>query len=314
MFLENKTNDVELDFQRKLERKIKDKDLVEHLISFYDKQIEELVVSIFLFHLDGEACLSDEYLTRYSFLLKNEHYLEANHKNRFVKTRDIAKFEMFDVYFEKHFDEIKTDFKDCEAFDKILKDKDDILNEFQKTKNINEIKEHFLKLRKNNFSSRFMDLSTVLFLGVCFSLLYQLGINKTTIGIAFALSITFTFIQSSGYIFETNRFKYKVNKIFPKTFMKSLNFVSSLYMSCYVFATLIMLLGTSLFIANYSSLVFGFEVDYVSEALTFFISSISGYWQFRRAIYEKRYFMTKLLEKKKSKDEMLHFFENINNK
>lgn len=302
MFKKNKNE--EKAFRRNLEKRLKDNHLVEHLISFYDKQIEEMVISLFLYHLNNDVCLSDDYLTRYSFLLKNEHYLEANHRNRFSKTREFSNFDLFELYFERHFEKIKEGMEECDGFEGILNDKKEIMVCFHETKELNEKKENFLKLRKNPILSKFMDVITIMFLGLGFSLLYQIGINNITLSIAVCCGLTFSFIQSSGEYFEKNRFKYKINKIFPKTFVKSINFVSSLYMSLYLLITVFMLVFTAALIAGHANAVFGFENEMISKVSCFLLTLLSGYWQFRKSIYEKRYFMFKNLERRKSRDDI----------
>lgn len=308
---ENNHRDI---FIKKLERKLKDKDLTEHLITFYEKQIEEMVVSLFLYHLNDSVCLSDDYLTKYSFLLKNNHYLEATHKNRLIKTRDISSFELFEETFNHYFDELKKDLVETKNFEKILNDKNEIINEFRKTKHLNEVKSSFLKLRKNFIISKIMDLSTVLFLGICFSLIYQLGLNVITLSIAILFGISFTLIQSSGEYLEKNRFKYNVNKVLPKTFMKSINFISSIYMILYVLGTICLSFITIGMLSKQSHAIFGFENDIISQITIFVISGIASYWEFRKAVYNKRYFMFKDLESKKDKNDIYVFLNYIESK
>lgn len=309
MFEKNK--DAETIFQRKLEKKIKDSDLVAHLTAFYDKQIEEMVISLFLYHLSKNICLSDEFLTKYSFLFRNEHYIEAIHKQRLIKVRDLSKFELFEIYFERHFEDLKTEFEGCENFAQIIDDKNEMIEEFHKTKELNEAKERYLKLRKEPIGSRIMDVCTFLFLGICMSLIYQVGLNSTTISIAVGAAVTFNFIQSAGEYFEKVRFKYRINKILPKTFIKSINAISSIYLTLYLVFTSFILGIITFSIAMQADIVFGFEQEYIGEVIAFCVSYLAGYWQFRKAVYNQRYFMFKKLEESKSKDDMYVFYNSL---
>ena len=295
------------DYQRKLEKELKSKEYSDALFNSYSHQIKELAVLFAIKYSTEEEVSKETELSKYSFLLSKENYIEHAEKEIEKKVKELSIVDCFKEIFNKEL--IQLNFKENKES---KKEKEKMFMLFEEEHDMKGKKRYYLEMKKNKMISKVMEFAAIMFSGVCIALLYNVGMTEYLVSLSILLALSFTFISSTGEFFENIRFQHKIQKVMPNKLKKGLNFVSFCYFIIFSLFTIILCVSSYIVLIEKMDLVFGLKNEETRNIIVMILFLLTTYWHFRSSVYQKRYSVFKKFEEDNSKEDVKQFLTHIN--
>lgn len=293
-------------YENKLMKKIKNKDFALDMMNVYEKKIEEMIVVIALKNKKIETIKENKELFKYSFLLSKECYIDYFHSNIRKKIKEVAGVDCFKEIVEKKIKKLNLENDEC-----MKKEKNRIFIIFDEENLLKNKKRYYLQMKRGFLFSKSMELASIMFAALCMSLVYSLGVNEYLLSLTILLSLTFTFVHASGEYFEKIRFRYKLEMTNPNKIKKGLNFMSFCYFILFSSLTIILFTFSYLALVKEVENVIGLQNEILRNGITLILFSMSVYWHFRSAVYQKRYFMFQKFEFDNEESTVIRFLSHL---
>lgn len=302
-------NDLSL-FKKKLERKLKDRELAEATFNFYNRTTEEIAMMIFFKNVSEETSKESELIYKHSFLYSNHTYMEHYYNEIEKKVIELSFFTCFKYALTKHLDDITKDHQLSDEELKNIEDKkESLFSLFDKRNDVLKKEYTFLKMKKNRCANTFVEICMLAFFLLSGSVAIENGTFPFFISLATLIAVHLTITKATGQHFEKIKFRKRLMQIFPSKIQRGINAISILYLIGLAISVLTSFLVLFSFFYGQSQgyVLVDYPITYM--LIISILQALTSVWFFFDGVFEKRYFLFKRFELKHTFEEKETFLE-----